>query len=557
MQPLEAHEFPLHKIFCSEYDFRVPDYQRPYAWGTEQAGQLLDDLVEALERSSDEPYFLGSVVLVKRKGDALADVIDGQQRLTTLTILLAVLRDLSADAGLRSELSKMLVEPGSPILQLQPKPRLSLRKRDAHFFASHVQTTGAIPGLLAMKPDAFKTDAQAAVHANARLLHERLAGWSEERRLRLIQMLGSQTFLVVVSTPDLHSAHRIFSVMNARGLDLTPADIFKSQIIGALDDQVSDTYAARWEDAEQALGRDDFTDLFLHIRMIFAKKRAERELLKEFPEQVLASYLPGNAAGFIDEVLVPFADAYEQIRDQAYTSIAGAEAVNSWFRRLARLDNNDWRPPALWALRHHADDPVWLDKFLQSLERLAASMLIRRVYATPRALRYASLLRELADGHGLAAPSFELMPAEKDETLARLDGDIYSAGKVCKYVLLRLDEVIGQNPGVTHDHPRITIEHVLPQKPAASAQWRVTFDDEERSYWTNRLGNLVLLNRTKNSQAQNYDFAKKKDVYFKSKKGVPTFALTIQVLAENEWTPALVQKRQDNLLESLRSEWSL
>lgn len=557
MQQLEAHEFPLHKIFCSDYDFRIPDYQRPYAWGKEQVGQLLDDLVEALERDSGEPYFLGSVVLVKRKGESLAEIIDGQQRLTTLTILLSVMRDLTTDAGLQAELGKMIVEPGSPILQLAPKPRLSLRKRDASFFKKHVQTTGAISDLLAMKPDAFKTDAQAAIHANALLLHKKLSTWSEEKRLRLLQMLSSQTFLVVVSTPDLHSAHRIFSVMNARGLDLSPADIFKSKIIGDLEESLSDAYAARWEDAEQALGRDDFAELFQHIRMIFAKKRAERELLKEFPEQVLSDYLPGSAAGFVDDVLVPFADAYEQIRDQTYSSIAGAEAVNSWFRRLAQLDNNDWRPPALWALRHHSDDPSWLDQFFRSLERLAASMLIRRVYTTPRAQRYASLLRELADGKDLAAPSFKLSEAERQDTLARLDGDLYSAGKVCKYVLLRLDEIVGQNPGVTYDHPRVTVEHVLPQNPAADAHWRTLFSDQERLHWTNRLGNLVLLNRTKNSQAQNYDFTKKKDLYFKGKKGIPTFALTIQVLAENEWTPGLVEKRQANLLDSLRSEWAL
>ncbi|MFY1593630.1 DUF262 domain-containing protein [Micromonospora sp. WMMD737] len=557
MEQLEAHEHPLHKIFCSDYDFRIPDYQRPYAWGKEQTSQLLDDLVEALDRGGDEPYFLGSIVLVKRKGHMEADIIDGQQRLTTLTILLAVIRDLTTDNALRAHLSMMIVEPGNPILKLGPKPRLSLRRRDAAFFETNVQTAGAIANLLEVKPDGLKTDAQLFVQENARLLHDRLISWSEERRLRLLQMLSSQTFLVVVSTPDLHSAHRIFSVMNARGLDLSPADIFKSQIIGALDDQTSDAYAAKWEDAEQALGRDDFADLFLHVRMIFAKKRAERELLKEFPDQVLANYVPDDAAGFVNDVLIPYADAYEQIRDRTYTSASGAEAVNCWFRRLAQIDNNDWRPPALWALRHHYDDPTWLDMFFRSLERLAASMLIRRVYATPRALRYAGLLRELADGMGLQAPSLELSSAEKYDTMSRLDGNLYLSGKVCKYVLLRLDEVVGKNPGVTYDHPRITVEHVLPQRPSPASQWRSIFDDEERTEWTDRLANLVLLNRTKNSQAQNYDFEKKKKLYFQSKNGIPTFAITIQVLSTAEWTPALLDKRQNELLLELQQEWSL
>lgn len=286
MQQLEAHEVPLHKVFCSDYDFHIPDYQRPYAWEIEQATQLLEDLVEALDRNPDEPYFLGSVVLVKTKEVPKAEVIDGQQRLTTLTILLAVLRDLTNDAELRVDLEKLIAEPGNKIRKLAPKPRLALRPKDAAFFRLYVQTTGIVKDLLALKPDALRTDAQAALQGNARALRAELSEWSEERRLELVNMLSERTILVVVSTPSLDSAHRIFSVMNARGLDLSPADIFKSLIIGDLSDGLSNQYATKWEDAEETLGRDDFADLFLHLRVIFARERARRELLKEFPEQV-------------------------------------------------------------------------------------------------------------------------------------------------------------------------------------------------------------------------------------------------------------------------------
>ena len=95
MKQLQASEVPLHKVFSSDYHFKIPDYQRPYAWEQDQAGQLLDDVVESMARSADEPYFLGSLILVKQAGVASADVIDGQQRLTTLTILFDVLRDLT------------------------------------------------------------------------------------------------------------------------------------------------------------------------------------------------------------------------------------------------------------------------------------------------------------------------------------------------------------------------------------------------------------------------------------------------------------------------------
>ncbi|SIO86263.1 DUF262 domain-containing protein [Nocardiopsis sp. JB363] len=556
MQQLEAHEVPLHKVFSSDYDFRIPDYQRPYAWEVEDALQLLDDLTDALERDGEEPYFLGSVVLVKGKESARAEVIDGQQRLTTLTILFAILRDQAGDAKLRTELEGMVAEPGSKMLKLDPKPRLALRPKDTEFFRKHVQTTGSVSSLLDLPPSALKTSAQKAVRDNAKALRDKLREWSEESRLELAGMLGERTYLVVVSTPDLNSAHRIFSVMNARGLDLSPADIFKARIIGDLDPKLSSVYAAKWEDAEETLGRDDFADIFLHLRLIFSGERARRELLLEFPEQVLVDFPDAKGAmEFIDDVLIPYTEAYVQIRDQLYSSPTGQDKVNAWFKRLEQLDNSDWRPAALWAVRHHGHDPEWLDRYFRRLERLAASMFIRRVYRTPRIQRYVELVRELNSGKGLDALSFDLTEEEKRATRAELDGELYLSTKVRRYVLLRLDEILADEPGVVYDYETITVEHVLPQTPGE--EWVSTFDEAAREYWTHRIGNLVLLNRRKNSEAQNFDFPKKKAKYFLGKSGVVTFALTSQVLTHSEWTPEVLEERQERLLESLTGEWSL
>ncbi|NLE78612.1 MAG: DUF262 domain-containing protein [Rhodococcus sp.] len=548
---------PLSKVFGSDFDFVIPEYQRPYAWEIDQVRQLLEDLTDALDRDAEEPYFLGSVVLVKTLGSPAAEVIDGQQRLTSLTILLAVLRDLTSGDELRREIQTLITEQGSKALNRPAKPRLRLRARDAEFFEARVQRYGSVETLLTAGSGGASNDSQRAICANAVDLYHTLSSWPEERRLALLQMLMARTFLVVVRTADLNSAHRIFSVMNARGLDLTPADIFKSLVIGDLPDGERATYADLWENAEELLGRDDFADLFLHIRMIFAKARGRRELLKEFPEQVLSRYLPTKTAQFVDDVLVPYANAYKTIRDRTYVATERASNVNAWFERLSQLDNNDWRPIALWALRNHSDDSAWLDQFLQRLERLAASMFIRRAYTTPRIQRYVELLRELETGRGLDASSFDLTAGERNETVRHLDGDVYLAQKTRKYVLLRLDEALANNPGVVYDHAIITVEHVLPQTPPVVSEWRSSFTDDERDQWTHRLANLVLLNRTKNSEAQNYDFATKKSKYFTGANGVATFAVTSQVLSTAEWTPEGLSERQPTLLATLQKLWDL
>ena len=557
MKDLTAGEYALRKVFSSDYEFLIPDYQRPYAWGKEQALQLLDDLEGALGRDTDEPYFLGSIVLVKERSHPRAEVIDGQQRLTTLSILFAVLRDLTSNSRLAAELAKVVVEPGEIMAGTQAKARLTLRKRDAKFFAERVQAEGATIALVSLDDTQLKTDAQKAIRDNAAALRERLVGWQEAKRQHLAAMLGTRTFHVVVPTPDLNSAHRIFSVMNARGLDLTPADIFKSKVIGAISDQNAGEYADKWEQEEVDLGRDAFSDLFGHVRMIFMKERASKVLLQEFDEQVLSKYLPGEARAFVDDVLIPYSDAYEHLLMQNYPNDPTWGPVNNWLRRLMQVDNDNWQAPALWALKEHGNDPAYLSKFLRRLERLAASMLLRRVYATPRGSRYGELLTQLERGDGLSASAFDLTPEEVADTRDRLNDRIYLVTPVRKYVLLRLDELLANQPGVSYQHKMITVEHVLPQNPKDGSVWKQDFTDDERNQWTHRLGNLVLLNRAKNSEAQNYDFTRKKANYFTSPNGSAVFALTTQVLTLSEWTPAVIQRRQTELLASLDKEWDL
>lgn len=96
---IEGAGYPIKKVFSDDFVFNIPNYQRPYAWTTEQTEQLLIDLIDAIGDESTEidrvpPYFLGNIVLIKPIDKSESEVVDGQQRLTTLTILFAVLKKL-------------------------------------------------------------------------------------------------------------------------------------------------------------------------------------------------------------------------------------------------------------------------------------------------------------------------------------------------------------------------------------------------------------------------------------------------------------------------------
>src|SRR5207249_984346 len=97
------------------------------------------------------------------------------------------------------------------------------------------------------------------LHKNAEYFDERLKEMIVADRLALAQFIVTRCFLVVVSTPDLDSAYRIFSVLNSRGLPLAPGDILKSEIVGAIEESQRNAYTSKWEDLEESLGRDEFS----------------------------------------------------------------------------------------------------------------------------------------------------------------------------------------------------------------------------------------------------------------------------------------------------------
>ena len=169
---ISGAEHPLAKIFSSEFEYAIPSYQRPYAWTADEVSELFDDLYDFFCSEPGEGYFLGSIVLIKEEGKPGAEVIDGQQRLTSLTILLAALAVRSA-ADDRALLKTYLVEAGNKYEQLAAKPRLTLRERDKEFFARYVQTL-KFDELLELNPESLQNESRKNIQANARLLLSRI-----------------------------------------------------------------------------------------------------------------------------------------------------------------------------------------------------------------------------------------------------------------------------------------------------------------------------------------------------------------------------------------------
>lgn len=556
---ISGAEFPLAKIFSSDFDYAIPSYQRPYAWTDVEAGELFSDLADFFTKEKDDTYFLGSIVLIKDEGKPHSEVIDGQQRLTTLTILLAALTT-QFKGDLRADFENYIREPGRASQGLKPKPRLALRERDRQFFADHIQGLG-LTELVALDPAQLDNESQRNVRRNAEVMLQRLKatfGEDTDRVCEFGAFLVQRCFLVAVSTPSQQSAFRVFSVLNSRGLDLLPTDIIKSDVIGSIKQARQEAFTETWEELEVETGRDGFAEVFGHIRMIYAKEKARKSMLEEFRERVIAKV--GSAEDLVSKVVEPYTQAYLIAKHCQYVSTSNAAEINALLKWLNRIDNSDWLPSAMKFLADHENDAAYVHWFLRKLERLAACMHICGYDVNARIERYATLLRALEKPHSMAAPVAAVdLTAYEQSTLRRvLQSDIYlMTARRRNYLILRLDSFLVDG-AATYDPTVLTIEHVLPQTVDEGSVWATQWPNaSDRNLWLHRLANLVPLTQRRNSAAQNYDFERKKKAYFGGKQGVSSYALTTQVLHTATWTPAVVEERQADLMEMLSSKWEL
>jgi hypothetical protein len=148
-----------------------------------------------------------------------------------------------------------------------------------------------------------------------------------------------------------------------------------------------------------------------------------------------------------------------------------------------------------------------------------------------------------------------ILALDKSELLTTLQGDIYGR-RAARYILLKLDLLYHGHTSKMEMPDTISIEHILPQNPNGESQWKQDFTDDQRKEWMNRIGNLVLISRRKNTSQGNKDYAEKKDKYFKN--NIELFSNSIRIFAEFEnWKLVDLQNNQNKVIEKIKLGFSL
>lgn len=540
---MKAEERTISSILTEQICYEIPPYQRPYSWERENVQQLLDDLWDAYQ-AGDHEYFIGSLITIEKERDRRYDVVDGQQRLTTLNLILAQFRDCVSDEAAKAELGKRIL-PRNVLTGESETPRLLLRKSDQSFFRKHILEAQVLPPQML---DALEAPRKHLLE-NCEVIRSFISGKSEREVMLFANYLLQNVYVVFVRTQSTQSAYRLFNVLNARGLPLSNADLIKNTLFDHLGSQASrsEELENRWMELEEELGIERLDPFFSHHRTSLVAAKA-RGALHEEVEPLIRLHL-GGPFSFLDSVIAS-AKNYMRIIEGEFSEARAIRALRS----LQRVEHDDWIPALLAYLNSPVVD-LTESEFVCLLEKVTMQTWVRRLGRTARSTAYYQLVSAMKSKKS-AEDIRQIFRnnAQNGEFIELLGGELY--GKRFDFaVLLRLEEAT-QDESVTKSyHGRLTIEHVLPQA-LKEDYWKSRYSQEEHGNWLHRLGNLALLCGHKNYKAQYYDFDRKKKIYFERNQKV-SFDLTKEVCEESEWTLESLKARHARLLKLAEATWSI
>lgn len=558
---LQAERVTLTRLFGTAGEqFRVPPYQRPYAWRAEQVDELWDDLVEAEGRG----HFLGSLVFSDEKEDC-PEVIDGQQRLTTLLLLLGLIRDEYEALGSKYAQRVQSLMYSDAWGEGDAMFKLRLGEANWRLFRDLVLRSPGDDRRAQLDDPAITAEERAR---NRNLLDNldrlkgkiaaHLDGFDGEQRAarleRLEDTIAKRVDLVAIRVGTVGDAFLLFETLNDRGLKLSAADLLKNHLLSRVaertsaDDEVQ-RVGREWDAMLDDLGRDvDLVRFFRHFLLVRVPDVSKDEVYRRFkdlakgsdPEELLAELrLAARHYGEFEDPSRVVADEPEVaavLRD-----LATLRAIRCY---VALLPARRWLTTAEFV--RVARTAEVLTYRYSSIAGLDAKSL-EQVYHRAAKILDESKGRELPAALSLLE---EAMPAH-DTFMAGFNRQTMGVHYLLRYTLRRIEAHLSASEKEIRPAAAVHIEHIMPVH--LSEQWRADLGAVAADYreWVNRWGNLTLLLASLNGGASNFEFARKRKYYAASE-----VELTRRLADLDRWDYAAIEARQQWLGEMADRIWS-
>ncbi len=543
--------------------YRVPPYQRDYSWNEEQWDDLWNDIVD-LHNQTDSYHYMGALV-VQAESDRDLLIIDGQQRMATLSILslavIALLNEL-AQRGIdpernrerMRELRHRFIGERDPASLIEIS-RLTLNETDDPLYQDYLVQlrTPLNPRGLPRSNRLLWQCFQYFKEKLNNLFKDQPDGAAITRLLS--ETIARRLLFILITVADELNAYTIFETLNARGLELTITDLLKNYLFSRIR-VVSDMQALqrRWQRLIDTVTAERFPEfLRYHLLCEIPQVRSQR-LFKLVRERVQT---PQQVFALID-ALESRAELFAALSDPTHGYWIDLPDARQYVRELTLFRVRQMMPVLFAAWEHLAPD-----NFVRVLRMIS---IISFRYTVVSALNpnelesiYHSAARAIIEKRAtLPSEIFALLkpiyvPDHKFmNDFASLS--IPTNGqrkKVVKYILTKLESHLSGRSCDPETDPA-SIEHILPENP--TPEWEASFP---RTLWEMviyRLGNLTLLSPADNRRVGNAPYSEKQVVYSQS-----VYALTRQIpnLAPEEWTPTLLEQRQQEMARQAANIWRI
>jgi hypothetical protein len=559
----DTQQLTVSSLFSEGRNFEFPPFQRPYRWSVDDAELLLQDLIGACFGSDQAPsspeYFIGSIVLTRGEGRA-ETVIDGRQRLTTLFILLAVLRDLEDDAKRKSALHHLLFDEPNSVKRVTGGYRLRFSGVDEGPVEKWIAAQGATAR--APTPEDDISERQQRMVQVAAIFRGVLSGRDASSRKQLLDYLLHHCVLIALLASNRQQGIRLFQVLNNRGVPLSETDNVRPGLLEGLDSATQLTAAEVWDNVDSRLGADSVEGLLRSLYFIFTGQWVPHD--QDFSSRFIETVKRRGVQQFHSKELESYGEAMSQVERLEIPYSDNRKNPNHLLRGLNWLGRNErewkeWVPVALEIIVRSGENEDRVFELMRGLDRTFFVMFINDTDERARRLVCTQVLGELANrqdplrqGGSLRTPAGALDKAKA--ALTRPFDKLYKRGALTRRteVALSLKNDVPLYPNID----KATAEHVLPQNPRPNSQWTKDFDRRAHRDHVNLLGNAVLLNRGGDAHAGNASFGQKKQAYLRYRN--PRASETVRDVCRYEtWKPNDVVNRTREVAALLAESWAL
>tara|TARA_R110001583_G_scaffold192772_2_gene359750 strand:- start:1669 stop:3363 length:1695 start_codon:yes stop_codon:yes gene_type:complete len=553
---LNAETDTFGGIIKGDNKFKVPLYQRDYSWNKTHWNDLWLDI--ETNRKNDSKHYMGSVVLVS-KHKKQYDIIDGQQRLTTLTILVLAVVDTLKDL-VKREIDVENNEKRIDLLitdfigkkslsSLNYENKIELNESNNPFFSTYLtQFRKPININSTVKSNKLLFD---CFNYYKGLIKEEI--FMDENVSLLISFVeyisDSLLFIQITATDDL-SAYLIFETLNDRGLDLSVTDLLKNYLFSIVNESDKSHIKHIWDITINHVSYSGFPKFLRHYWMMKNGLIQEKELFKTIKRHINTPTIAFEVLNSMSE----FSEVYSALSDYTHQLWEGEDKVKKHIRELNLFNVTQCYPLLMNAYLYlHHDD--WL-----AILRICSVISFRYMVVSglnPNALesKYNDACKAINLGTAKTARDIfvilQPLYVSDDDFERNFESKSIRtkrSAKLARYIVYSIENHLS-NHSFDFEYDNGSLEHILPENP--STDWDENFPKDIEESFIYRLGNFTILEPDRNRAIGNKNFESKSDVYKTSR-----YELT-KNFGYKMWNQDNLKARQKYLAKQAKAIWRL